>query len=164
MVAIDVAAAIMSAMFIIWKSSSLPAPMRWRCLSSSVTCCWTSAIASLLTADTCMLFRKVTPVSLFITVVYGASMVSSWSPPKPDPFFSSTPTILNCILLTRTFLPMGSALPNRFSATVLPIMHTFAASRTSCSLNGTPLSTFQSLISRKSILEPWILVFQFWFP
>ena len=61
----------------------------------------------------------------------------------------------------RMVLPIGSSSPNRFSATVLPMIATRVAERTSESPKPAPLTMFQARASRYSGVVPMTCELQF---
>ena len=107
-------------------------------------------------ADAKMPLKCVTASILFMTVVYGASTMSSWSiPMELYPFSSSTPITLRGTWLNLITLPIGS-LPSgkRLSTMVFPMTHTFADVLMSASVNMLPSATTSCLMSIYSVPVP----------
>ncbi len=90
---------------------------------------------------------KARPARRVRTVVYGARMTSSWSPPSAVwPLGASTPITWTGTSRTRSCWPTASPFGNRFSATVAPSTTTLRMARTSLSWKKTPSCTGQSRI------------------
>ena len=138
-----------SCMEFIVKLFSSPSFRRWLRRSTSSISFMAKSVASSVTALHCMPCRWLCESIRFITVVNGASTISSWSIPMLlVPLLSSTPTTWKGIWFTRMLLPMGSSLGKRLSTMVLPITTTLAAVFTSCSENISPSCIFSWRICR----------------
>ncbi len=88
------------------------------------------------------------------TTVMGVYSRASQSWPATVPRSAVTPTTVSLVLPTEILEPMGSALPNRSSASVAPRIATLVARSTSVALNHRPVAIVTSRTVGKSGVVP----------